>query len=75
MRLAEDIENVWHRHSDDATGLISISLPQLEQLTVLSKGNPTLQWQKVQLAQIDARLADKTIVGNCGLELKRSSSG
>ncbi len=50
--------------------ILNLAATARAQLTVLSKGNPTLQWQKVQLAQIDAQLADKTIVGDLRLELE-----
>ena len=39
------------------------------QLTVLSKGNPTLEWRKAQLAQIESQLADKASKGDLKLEL------
>ncbi len=39
------------------------------QLKVLSKGNPTLEWRKAQLGQIDAQLADKTTKAELKLEL------
>lgn len=40
------------------------------QLTVLSKGNPTLEWRKAQLAQIETQLADKATKGELKLELE-----
>lgn len=39
------------------------------QLTVLSKGNPTLEWRKAQLAQIDTQLNDKATKAELKLEL------
>jgi hypothetical protein len=41
----------------------------LGQLTVLSKGNPTAEWRKAQLAQIETQLADKAIKAELKLEL------
>jgi hypothetical protein len=40
------------------------------QLTILSKGNSTLQWQKVQLSQIAAQLSDKAVAGDLRTELE-----
>lgn len=39
------------------------------QLTVLSKGNSTLEWRKAQLSQIEAQLADTATKGELKLEL------
>ena len=39
------------------------------QLTVLSKGNPTLEWRKAQLGEIESQLADKKLQGDLKLEL------
>jgi len=39
------------------------------QLRVLSNGNPVEEWRKVQFAQIDKQLADKSIAGELKLEL------
>lgn len=41
----------------------------LGQLTVLSKGNPTLEWRKAQLIQIETQLADEATKGDLKLEL------
>jgi hypothetical protein len=39
------------------------------QLTVLSKGNPTVEWRKAQLAQIEAQLSDAATQGELKQEL------
>ena len=39
------------------------------QLTVLSKGNPTAEWRKAQLAQIEAQLSDSATKAELKLEL------
>jgi hypothetical protein len=40
------------------------------QLTVLSKGNAALEWQKLQLSQIAAQLSDKGVTGGLRQELE-----